>query len=211
MIQYDYNKSAIVIEKLAKEITTSNITIALDHIILFGSILSILFKSDLSNEEKTTLDSLVEIHIPIPLPDSFVQNVNIITQPATSPFASKVVETKKLYKRLHGITQNLLQGTNDILFTLPYPWVKITGLEVINSEALDKVSLYVLDTTSGTYSTIPNYIFNQFAFDVNLTKDYYIYKSEFDADLHQNMQIKIVYQSNSNKPIGINLILNEVK
>ena len=128
-----------------------------------------------------------------------------------SPFASKTLGTKRLFKRINGISQEVLIGTNEIIFSIPYNWVKITGLEVINGEALDSVSLYVLDTPGGTYSTIPNYNLNQFGVNVNVSKDYYSYKSEFDADLYKDMQIKIVYTSLSEKIIGINLILNEVK
>ena len=47
------------------------------------------------------------------------------------PFAAKVLPNgKKLYKREHGIRETLVIGSNVILFTIPYPWVKITGFEV---------------------------------------------------------------------------------
>lgn len=130
---------------------------------------------------------------------------------AVEPFAAKAIGIKKLYKRITGISQNLSEGSNNILFTIPFPWMKITGLEVINCESLDTVSMYVLDTATGTYTTVPNFVLNQFCFNVQLPKDYYVYKSEFDADLYQNMQIKIVYTSISEKTVGVNFILNEVK
>ena len=106
--------------------------------------------------------------------------ISINDQPA---FASKTLGTKKLYKRVQGIQQACTLGDNTILFTIPFPWVKITGIEVIAGEALDKISLFVLDTLMGTYSTIPNYTLNQFGYLVNVSKDYYEHKSEFDADL----------------------------
>lgn len=127
------------------------------------------------------------------------------------PFAAKTLGTKKLYKRLHGINQELSEGSNNIIFAIPYDWIKITGLEVINGEALDFISMYVLDSTTGTYSTVPNYVLNQFGFNVNISPDHYSYKSEFDADLYRNMQIKVVYNSKSAKTVGINFVLNEVK
>lgn len=133
----------------------------------------------------------------------------ILSSPA--PFAAKTLGSKKLYKRIQGISVAIVRGSNDILFTIPFPWVKITGLDVIGSENLDTVSMYVLDTVTGTYSTVPNYMLNQFGFNVNVSKDTYSYHSEFDADLFQNMQIKITYNSVSDKTIGINFILNEVK
>jgi len=128
-----------------------------------------------------------------------------------SPFASKTLENKKLYKRVHGISAELAAGANTIIYTIPYQWVKINGIEVINGESGDAVSFYILDSTTGTYSTIPNYTLNQFAFDVNIAKDYYEHKSEFDADLYQGMQVKIVYNSLSVKTVGINFLLNELK
>jgi hypothetical protein len=128
------------------------------------------------------------------------------------PFAAKTLPSgKKIFKRVNGIQSALSSGANTVIFTIPYAWAKISGLEIIGGEVLDTVSLSVLDSTTGTYSTIPDYVLNQFGFTVNVAKDFYEQKSEFDADLYQNMQIKIVYTSVSAKTVGINLILVEVK
>lgn len=128
-----------------------------------------------------------------------------------SAFAAKTVGTKKLFKRVNGIQSDVNTGDNILLFTIPYNWAKITGIELINGSALDRVNFFVLDSISGTYSTVPNYTFNQFALNVNVSKDYYEHKSEFDADLYIGMQIKVIYNSVDQKKIGINFILNEVK
>jgi len=138
-------------------------------------------------------------------------SLTIQSQPAPAPFAAKTIGTKKLYKRVNGVQSAVIVGSTDILFTVPYAWCKITGLELIGAETLDHVSLYILDSTTGTYSTIPNYTLNQFGFNVNPAKDYYNHTSEYDADLYQNMQIKVSYTSISAKTVGINFILNEVK
>lgn len=137
--------------------------------------------------------------------------VEISKQPNPSPFASKTVGTKNIFKRVHGVQQAVNIGQNDVIYVIPYPWCKINGLEIINGESLDTVCLYVLDSSTGTYTTVPNYILNQFGFSVNVGKDLYIHKSEFDADLYLNMQLKIVYNSVSAKTVGFNFILNEVK
>jgi hypothetical protein len=129
----------------------------------------------------------------------------------TSPFGAKEIDGKKLYKRVHGVSETLTTGSNDVIFTVPYAWVKINGLEIIGGEIGDAVSLYILDSTTGTYTTIPNYQLNQFGYAVNVGKDYYKHKSEFDADLYINMQIKVTYDSISAKDVGINFILNELK
>lgn len=129
-------------------------------------------------------------------------------------FASKELPElqKKLYKRVHGVQNIVSPGSNTIIYTIPYAWVKITGMEIIAGDNLDTISVEILDSTAGTYSTIPNYKLNQFAYNINIAKDYYEHKSEYDADLYLNMQIKITYTSISitNKTIGLNFIMNEV-
>ena len=130
---------------------------------------------------------------------------------AQLPFASKQIGTKKLYKRATGKQFSLQNGINILTFTIPYAWVKITGLEIINGESLDTVNLYILDDTHGTYSGTPNATLNQFAYTLNITKDFHSYASEFDADIYGGMQVKLEYYSMSTKTVGVNFILNEVK
>lgn len=67
MTEYNYTKDPCAIERLTKEIQTSSIVTALDHIDLFGSALSIFFKADLSDPDKTNLDSIVSNHTGEPL------------------------------------------------------------------------------------------------------------------------------------------------
>jgi len=147
--------------------------------------------------------------------DNSVKTVQVESQPLPSPFAAKTMlvngVTKKFYKREHGIQAQLNQGSNTILFTIPYPWVKIIGLELLFGEKLDTVDLMILDSTSGTYSGVANYQLNQFGFNVNVAEGEYEEQNAYDADLYQGMQIKIVYNSQSAKTIGINFNLTEVK
>ena len=137
--------------------------------------------------------------------------VAISSQAAALPFAAKTIGTKKLYKRVTGATYSLTQGSNDLFYTLTFPWAKITGIELVGGEIGDKVNFFVLDTTAGTYSGTASAPLNQFAFNVNVAPQHYISTSEFDADLYENMQIKINYISASAKTVGVNYILNEVK
>jgi len=76
---------------------------------------------------------------------------------------------------------------------------------------LDTAELRVYDNASGTYSGFPNALLNQFGYTLNMAKDYYARTSPFDADLYQGMVLKLTYVSISNKRIGINIIMNEVK
>ena len=128
-----------------------------------------------------------------------------------SAFAAKTVGNKKLYKRIHGMSQAIVTDSNTITFTIPYTWAKITGVELVGGLAGDTASFFVLDTEAGTYSGYPNYQLNQFGFSVNVASNYYVYSSEYDADLHQGMKIKIVYVSPNDKTVGCNFMLNEVK
>lgn len=143
---------------------------------------------------------------------TIVNNSNIQNQP---PYGSKTVTvsgvTKKLYARFTGAQYAVTAGSNTLTYTATYPWAKIIGVECINCEALDTVDLKVYDTAAGTYSGYPNALLNQFSYAMNLPKDYYLRYSQFDADIYQGMIIQMTYVSQSNKTIGFNFLLDEVK
>lgn len=128
-----------------------------------------------------------------------------------APFANKIIDGKTLYKRIMGFKQTLVQGANTFEYVIPYNWAKMTGIEVVGAEIGDTSDFTVLDTAQGTYSGVPNYRFNQYAFSVNLAEKFYKHKSEFDSDVYIGLRIELVYTSISAKTIGINIILNEVK
>jgi len=141
---------------------------------------------------------------------------SLITTINSSPaFGAKTITVngvvKKLFARFSGIQQALTVGDNVITYTIIYPWVKMIGIEVINCEALDIASLKIYDDGAGTYSGIPNLCLNQFSYSISLPKDYYVKTAQFDADVYVGMVIKIEYNSISNKTIGINFTINEVK
>lgn len=214
MTEYDYIKSPCSVDRLTQEIQQSSIIIALDHINLLGSTLSIFFKSDLPASDKSTLDTLVSNHNGIPLPNNQSQLVNINSP--LPPISAKTIVvngiTKNIFKRFTGISQPLNQGSNTFMWTQAnFPWVKFLGVEVIGAELGDTCDLYVLDTTTGTYSGVPNYQLNQFGFTVNVGPSFYKRESSFDADMYQGLQIKFVYNSVSAKTVYINFDMNEVK
>ena len=147
---------------------------------------------------------------------SLIQNSTISSQPIPPPFNAKIITcngvVKKIFKRTTGLQVDVTAGTSTvILFTIPYAWCKITGADIIGGESLDTISLFVLDTTTGSYTTVPNSVLNQFGFNVNVSSINFINDSNYDADLYINMQIKIVYTSKTNKTIGVNLDLHEIK
>lgn len=119
-----------------------------------------------------------------------------------SPFASKKINGLSLFARNHGIQVDLVQGWNSFSFAAPYPLAKITGVEVIGGELLDYANFKVY---------LGETMLNQFAFEVNIGKDFYQRISKFDADFVQGLHITIEYYSQSAKRIGANFIMDEVK
>lgn len=130
------------------------------------------------------------------------------------PFASKKLSSgKSLFRRKHGKKETIISGEEkDIIFDVPYGNCKINKLEVIDANALDRIDLMVLDTPTGSISSVPNYMLNQFGFDVIVSDLLYSDKSDYDADLIKDMQIKIVYKNDGDqdKTVGFNIIFHEV-
>ena len=129
-------------------------------------------------------------------------------------FASKTtVDGKSLYKRVHGKKFTVTgSATTTCLFTVPYAHAKVEAFEILNCAYDETVDFYVLDDTLGTYSGTPDKVLNQFGYTVQMPKDFYDKKSQYDADLYNGMQIKIDYtNNNATKDIYINYVLNEAK
>jgi hypothetical protein len=62
-MEYQYNKSPVDVEALEQEIKNSSITTELDYVTFEDpDVLTIGFVSELSTEEKSTLDSIVAAH-----------------------------------------------------------------------------------------------------------------------------------------------------
>ena len=135
--------------------------------------------------------------------------VNVSSSP---PFSDKTLaDGRKLFRRVHGVKQTL-SGDTDFILTIPYAQCKINGLEVVWAPAGLQVDLKVLDSTTGTYSTIPNYELNQFGFATGIAKDFYAETSNYDADLYLNMQVKctIINPDSLTDTICVNFILHQV-
>lgn len=135
--------------------------------------------------------------------------------PINYPFADKVLYNgSKIFTRIHGVSASVHNEVDNIDFTVPYPACKITGIDIIGGKLGDKVNFKILDTVTGTLTGIPNYQLNQFGFSMNVAQDLHSYKSDYDADLFQNLVIRVEYDAideASERPIYINFILHEVK
>jgi len=207
---YSFTQSPCEISSLTLAIESSSIVTALDYIQIYGAAVDVYFKAALSSGDQTTLAALVAANTGVPTP-SGPQPVTISTLPAAPAFATNALGNKALYVAMTGVQQALTTGSNTILFTIPYAQAQISGIDIIACEALDTASFYVLDSTSGTYSGTPNAVLNQFGYTANLPAALYTYRAPYTANLYENMQIKVVYNSISNKTVGINFDLNQVK
>jgi len=190
----------------------------------FDGYLKILLGSNFDGLLQEGLYIYVVTYVPLSGPEEtsifdYVYNLNAkakeVTVNSVPPFGAKsqVISgvLKKFYSRNTGIQYDLTTGSNDINFTISFPWVKIIGIECIGGEILDTAELRVYDNSVGTYSGVPNALLNQFGYTLNMAKDYYARSSPFDADLYQGMLLKITYVSISDKRVGMNIIMNEVK
>lgn len=139
---------------------------------------------------------------------------NTSIQNTNAPFASKRAGKYKLYQRVHGLDYTFsATGTETIEFTVPYATCKITGLEVFGGELGDTCNFKVHDTSTGTITTVPYYMLNQFGFDVRIAAGQYRHESAYDADLIGDMRLRIEYTNNGTaaKTVGFNIILHELK
>lgn len=137
-------------------------------------------------------------------------NGNIINEVHTRAFADKIIDGYKLYRRKHGLELDLSSGS-EVLFNIPYPMCKINEVEIVNGANGDKIDFIVTDTPAGTISTVPNLGLNQFGYSVRLPDGLYRDVSQYDADLIQDMKIKIKYTSTRTDKIYFNIVLHEMK
>lgn len=215
LTEYDFTQQVDYTSVLAINIQASSIVTALDHIGTTGSgptmIVAVWFKDVLSTGDQTTLISLMASYINTAPP---AITPLVVINNALPPFGAKTLVvsgvTHKLFSRFTGFQQSLSPGSNTITYTSTYPWAKLLGVEVINSEALDYVDFKVYDNSSGTYSGVANALLNQFSYSLNIPKDYYQRNAQFDADIYVGMIIQITYTSVSAKTVGFNLFLNQV-
>jgi len=144
------------------------------------------------------------------------QEVKIIEQVQSSPFASKILENgKKLYAREHGVPKITIAAgsTQALVFEVPYAACKITGASIVGCQKGDTCNFKILDTDAGLLTTIPLYPVNQFGYDVNMPDGVYNREYNYDADLFLGLHVSIEYTNNGDEAIDIsaNLELHEVK
>lgn len=131
------------------------------------------------------------------------------------PFASKELSNGlKLYRRKHGYKATIPANSEVVTKILvPYAACKINKLEIIAPNPLDRIDLKILDSATGMLTGVPNYMLNQFGFDVVVSEMIYSDKSDYDADVFGGMQIEVTYKNDGTEEVtvGYNIIFHEVK
>jgi len=209
-IANDTLNGVVSTSRLSQEIKSDVLVIIGEHHIeKFGDVLTIWMNNTLPAGEETALDALVVAHTGEPLEDILpTATVNIDELPA---FAAKTRAGKKLYSRTHGKKHSVTTGLSYPNFVIPYDSCLFNEVEIINGEVGDYIDLFILDTATGTVTTIPNYPLNQFGYDVFLVAGFYKRGSNYDAELFKDLQIDMKYYSISDKDIYVNYVLHELK
>lgn len=136
------------------------------------------------------------------------KDVQVVTNP---PFAGKVLGEKKIFSRMTGKKFPVTVGVNILDFLIPKTEMKMNGVEITNGKVGETVNFKVLDTATGAISTIPNFMLNQFAFDVNLPDGFYSQKSNYDADVIKDLVIRIEITAVEARDLCVNYLLHELK
>lgn len=189
-------------DRLTKEIQESSITVVLDYITTTSSTTDVFFKASLSESEEATLNNIITAHNATPLTE------NIILKVKSSAFADKA----SLFFRGKGLKQNIpASSTANIIYTMPYTKGKINGLEILYGNDGDTCNFKVLDTIAGYYTTVPNYLLNQFGYDWNIKSSGTKEILPYDADIFLGMQLVVSYTNNSDADteVAVNFYIHE--
>ena len=138
------------------------------------------------------------------IPDRDSTGVEVKT---SSTFASK----ENHFFRGHGsVFTAAANTTTNMEYALMHAKAKFNGAEIIGTNVGDKVNFKILDTATGTYSTIPNHLLNQFGFNWNMKNDSHKEILPYVSNLYMGMRILIEYtNAGAAKTIGVNYYLHE--
>lgn len=113
--------------------------------------------------------------------------------------------------RGHGRTFTAAANSMTVMeYALMHTKAKFNGAEILGTALGDKVNFKILDTATGTYSTVPNFLLNQFGFDWNMNEGSHKEIIPYTSTLFMGMRIIIEYtNSGASKTIGVNYYLHE--
>lgn len=159
MTEYDYTITPCAVDRLTQEIQLSSIVSSLSHINLFGTAVSIFFVSDLSANEKTTLDTIVANHTGIPLSSDFVElSSNVLTNTNSSNYiAMNAMTSPPLLPGTYFVSFTASIKTNAPLLSTPGFLISLfaNGVQVIASEISDtsgSVSLFSISPIAMSFN-----------------------------------------------------------
>lgn len=104
-------------------------------------------------------------------------------------------------------------GTHELIYTIPSGQYDFVGIKIFHGNHLgDIANLQVRDSINGDYSTIPNYILNQFATNWNVNRETCGEIMPYTARLYTGMQLVVVYTNSLeiDQDIFINYYLHKI-
>ena len=134
--------------------------------------------------------------------------------------ANRNAEGETAYKKVTGVKKLIDPGsTENIELAFPFPKGLVKGAKIINTHIGDSLNFKIKDTDTNTYSQAPvesvgpNYILNQFGFNVYLTNESLEDTAEFAGVLYQGMVLTCEYTNNTSeaKTVYMNCDIYELK
>ena len=149
LAQYSYNIEEFKNQKvdpdsLTKEITTSTITVALDHIELYETYCAMFFKAELSDADEDTLTEIVHNHEGI-----HTQDVPYIKAEVLSDRIENIARNplKEIYEAQSYII-NIDSSFNELIVKWPFEIILIAGTIQITDEMIgDHLNVHIAPNT----------------------------------------------------------------
>ena len=135
-------------------------------------------------------------------------NQELVQKTIVEPFATKG-DNHFRGTGVEGLAQT--NGLADIDLEVVYPVARYNGIEILNGDYGDEVTLSILDDANGTYSGTPGATLDTFGINWKMKKEL-IQILPYEATLYKGMVICVKYKNNtaSDKTIYVNHYLHEV-
>jgi len=112
-----------------------------------------------------------------------------------------------------GIEKNCIKNSETDIEWVVDDTYDLSGVEILNGALGDHVQLMVVDDNLGTYSTVPDYILDQFGIDWKIRPDVFIKDLPYTARLMTGMILRFRYLNKditNDRMIYVNLDLHKV-
>lgn len=136
----------INIERITQEIRQSSIVTAIDSIVAAGTNCDIIFKAPLSDVDTATLNRIVAIHVPTPLPDSHIQSVAVITDKITSSGKPQVAMYEPEGSAATIVSYNFCDKTTWWMTAVP---ITMETLVSTSTTSFSTMHQFIIDLTHG--------------------------------------------------------------